>query len=108
MAGAAQVSLTVNGVLGTFKSMFDYYVLHTGLLAAEFVAAGTFPYRAEFDDRNIDIHNDGLRDNVYTPLSVARFMADTAVVILSEARQQAGGDQDQVAEGLAFAEHVGG
>lgn len=108
LAGAAPVSLTVNGVRGSFQSMFDYYVLHTGLLADEFVAAGTFPYRAEFDDRNIDINNDGLRDNVYTPLSVARFMADTAVVILSEARQQAGVDQDQVAEGIAFAEYFGG
>jgi hypothetical protein len=82
---AIPVGLVTSGIRGEFQSMLDYYVLYTGMLADEFVLAGTFPYRQEFDDRMIFDNNAGLLGDVYNPLSRSRFMADTGVVMLENA-----------------------
>lgn len=106
---AGSISLTVNGVRGAFQSMFDYYVLHTALITDEMVLAGTFPYRAEMDARRIAPNNEGLLDNLYTPLSTARFMADTAIAILAAAEGggSAGGGVDEAerVDGVAQAKY---
>jgi hypothetical protein len=98
------VALTVNGVRGAFQSMFDYYVMHTAILTDEMILAGTFPYRAEMDARSITSNNEGLLGDLYTPLSTARFMADTAVAIL-DAAAGAGGDEAERLEGVALARY---
>lgn len=97
------IALTVNGVRGAFQSMFDYYVMHTALLTDEMVLAGTFPYRAEMDARSITSNNEGLLGDLYTPLSTARFMADTAVPILDAAAGT--GDENERLEGVALAKY---
>jgi hypothetical protein len=104
---AGSVALTVNGVRGSFQSMFDYYVLHTALLTDEMVLAGTFPYRAEMDARTIDANNEGLLGDLYTPLSTARFMADTAVAILTAAQGGANVDEAERLEGVALSKYYG-
>lgn len=107
LSGGAPVALTVNGVRGAFQSMFDYYVLHTALITDEMVTAGTFPYRAEMDARDIAANNDGLRDDLYTPLSTARFMADTAVAMLTDAQGRNGVDEHERLAGVALAKYYG-
>jgi hypothetical protein len=107
LAGEAPVDLTINGVRGAFQEMMDNYVLHTGLLTDEFVLAGTFPYRQEIDERSVPTNNQGLLGELYTPLSVARFMADTGVVVLQEALD-AGGDPGPLADGIALGKFLGG
>ena len=97
-------ALTVNGVRGAFQSMFDYYVMHTAILTDEMILAGTFPYRAEMDARSITANNEGLLGDLYTPLSTARFMADTAVAIL-DAAAGGGGDEAERLEGVALAKY---
>lgn len=104
---AGSVALTVNGVRGSFQSMFDYYVLHTALLTDEMVLAGTFPYRAEIDARAIDSNNEGLLNDFYTPLSTARFMADTAVAILEAAKGQAAVSETERQDGIALSKYYG-
>lgn len=104
---AGSVALTVNGVRGSFQSMFDYYVLHTALLTDEMVLAGTFPYRAEMDARTIDPNNEGLLGDLYTPLSTARFMSDTAVAILTAAQGGASVDEAERLEGVALSKYYG-
>jgi len=96
-------ALTVNGVRGAFQSMFDYYVMHTAILTDEMILAGTFPYRAEMDARSITSNNEGLLGDLYTPLSTARFMADTAVAILDAAAGT--GDENERLEGVALAKY---
>ncbi|HET7622736.1 MAG TPA: hypothetical protein VFK39_12605 [Gemmatimonadaceae bacterium] len=97
------VALTVNGVRGAFQSMFDYYVMHTAILTDEMILAGTFPYRAEMDARSITSNNEGLLGDLYTPLSTARFMADTAVAILDAAAGT--GDETERLKGLALSKY---
>ena len=109
LAGEAPVDLTINGVRGAFQEMMDNYVLHTGLLVDEFVASGTFPYRQEIDERTIPTNNQGLLGELYTPLSVARFMADTGAVVLEEALTSgSGADRTQLEQGIALAKYFGG
>ncbi|HEY9516066.1 MAG TPA: hypothetical protein VIQ74_10350 [Gemmatimonadaceae bacterium] len=98
------VALTVNGVRGAFQSMFDYYVMHTAILTDEMILAGTFPYRAEMDARSITANNEGLLGDLYTPLSTARFMADTAVAIL-DAAAGGGGDETERLNGVALSKY---
>ncbi len=96
-------ALTVNGVRGAFQSMFDYYVMHTAILTDEMILAGTFPYRAEMDARSITSNNEGLLGDLYTPLSTARFMADTAVAMLDAAAGTA--DEAERLDGIALAKY---
>ncbi len=104
---AGSIALTVNGVRGSFQSMFDYYVLHTALITDEMVLAGTFPYRAEMDARAIATNNEGLLGDLYTPLSTARFMADTAVAILQAAQGGEGVDETERLDGVAQSKYYG-
>ncbi len=97
-------ALTVNGVRGAFQSMFDYYVMHTAILTDEMILAGTFPYRAEMDARSITSNNEGLLGDLYTPLSTARFMADTAIAIL-DAAAGGGGDETERLKGIALSKY---
>ena len=99
------VALTVNGVRGAFQSMFDYYVMHTAIITDEMVLAGTFPYRAEMDARSITANNEGLLGDLYTPLSTARFMADTAVAILDAAAGGSATDEGARLEGVALSKY---
>ena len=104
---SGSIALTVNGVRGAFQSMFDYYVLHVGLITDEMVLAGTFPYRAEMDARSITSNNEGLLGDLYTPLSTARFMADTAVAILDAAAGGTGVDEAERLAGVAQSKYYG-
>ena len=106
---AIPVALVTAGVRGEFQNMFDYYVLYTGMLADEFVLAGTFPYRQEFDDRMIFDNNAGLLGDVYNPMSRSRFMADTGVVLLENAigTDVAGITDDELREAAAVATYYG-
>jgi hypothetical protein len=78
--------------------------MHTAILTDEMMLAGTFPYRAEMDARSITANNEGLLGDLYTPLSTARFMADTAVAIL-DAAAGGGGDEAERLEGVALAKY---
>ncbi len=108
LAGDAPVDLTINGMRGAFQEMMDNYVLHTGMLTDEFVLSGTFPYRQDIDERAVQTNNQGLLGELYTPLSVARFMADTSVVILQGALDGGGGDPSPLAAGIALGKYFGG
>lgn len=108
LEGAAPVALTINGVRGSFQAMYDYYVLHTGILADEFILAGTFPYRQEMDERAVTLNNDGLLNDLYAPLSTARFLADTAVAMLEGAQGEPGVDPAALRDGIALAQYFGG
>lgn len=107
---AIPVDMVSSGIRGEFQNMFDYYVLYTGMLADEFVLAGTFPYRQEFDDRMVFDNNAGLLGDVYNPLSRARFMADTGVVLLENAIGSgvAGITDEELREAAAEAKLYGG
>ena len=70
--------------------------------------AGTFPYRREFDDRFITSNNPGLLNEVYQPIGLARFEADTGVVILENSKGTPGLDPAQIQEGIAFGKVLGG
>jgi len=107
LAGEAPVDLTINGMRGAFQEMMDNYVLHAGMLVDEFILAGTFPYRQDIDERAIQTNNQGLLGELYTPLSVARFMADTSVVILEDAIA-AGGSDEALQQGVALGKYLGG
>ena len=108
LAGDAPVDLTINGMRGAFQEMMDNYVLHTGILVDEFVLAGTFPYRQDIDERSIQTNNEGLLGELYTPLSVARFMADTGVVVLQDAVGTTAADPAQLDAGIALGKYFGG
>jgi len=107
LTGGAPVDLTVNGIRGAFQEMMDNYVMHTGMMTDEFILAGTFPYRAEIDERATLTNNSGLLNELYNPISVTRFMADTGVVILEEAEGRPGLDEAEVRQGLALAKYYG-
>jgi len=108
LAGDAPVDLTINGMRGAFQEMMDNYVLHTGMMTDEFILAGTFPYRQDIDERAVQTNNQGLLGELYTPLSVARFMADTSVVILQGALDAGTGDQSALQAGIALGTYLGG
>lgn len=109
LAGDAPVDLTINGVRGAFQEMMDNYVLHTGMMTDEFILAGTFPYRQEIDERAVQTNNQGLLGELYTPLSVARFMADTGAVVLEEALGTgSAADRAQMEAGIALSKYFGG
>lgn len=108
LAGDAPVDLTVNGMRGAFQEMMDNYVLHTGMLVDEFILAGTFPYRQDIDERAVQTNNQGLLGELYTPLSVARFMTDTSVVILGDALESGSGNASELAESIALGKYLGG
>lgn len=107
LAGGAPIDLTVNGIRGAFQEMMDNYVMHTGMMTDEFILAGTFPYRQEIDERATVTNNSGLLNELYNPLSVARFMADTGVVILEDAVGRPGLDEDELRQGMALAKYYG-
>jgi hypothetical protein len=106
---AIPVDLVTSGIQGEFQNMFDYYILYTGMLADEFVLAGTFPYRQEFDDRLVFDNNAGLLGDVYNPMSRTRFMADTGVVLLENAigTDVPGITDDELREAAAVATYYG-
>ncbi len=108
LAGNAPVDLTINGMRGAFQEMMDNYVLHTGMMTDEFILSGTFPYRQDIDERAVQTNNQGLLGELYTPLSVARFMADTSVVILQGALDAGTGDLAQLDAGIALGKYLGG
>lgn len=107
LAGDAPVDLTINGMRGAFQDMMDNYILHAGMLVDEFVLAGTFPYRQEIDERAVQTNNSGLLNELFNPLQVTRFMADTGVVILQAAQDDPGADQAALAAGIALGKYYG-
>lgn len=103
------VSMVTSGIQGAFQGMLGYYILYTGMLTDEFILAGTFPYRAEVDDRRVFDNNSGILGSVYNPLSVSRFMADTGVVMLENAIGGGGGVTDaELREAIAVGKYYGG
>ncbi|MHB1224746.1 MAG: hypothetical protein ACYC2G_12010 [Gemmatimonadaceae bacterium] len=104
----APIGITINGARGAFQNAYDRHILYTDLLADAFVAAGTFPYQAEVDDRIVRANNEGLLGDMYTPLSVARFMADTAIALLDLAQGGVGVDEAARLEGIAQSRYFGG
>jgi hypothetical protein len=108
LGASAPIGITINGARGAFQRAYDRHVLYTDLLSDAMVAAGTFPYQAEVDDRVIRANNEGLLGDMYVPLSVARFMADTASAILEQAKGGAGVDESARLEAVALARYFGG
>ena len=104
----APISITINGARGAFQASFDRYVLYTDLLSDAMVAAGTFPYQAEIDDRIVRTNNEGLLGDVYIPLSTARFMADTALAVLEGAAGAPNVNESERLNGVALARYYGG
>ena len=108
-AESIPVSMVTSGIQGAFQEMLDYYILYTGMLTDEFILAGTFPYRAEVDDRRVFDNNSGILGSVYNPLSVSRFMADTGVVMLENAIGGGGGVSDaELREAITVGKYYGG
>lgn len=108
LGASAPIGITINGARGAFQRAYDRHILYTDLLSDAFVAAGTFPYQAEVDDRIIRSNNEGLLGDMYTPLSVARFMADTAIAILDQAKGGVGVNEAARLEGVAQSRYFGG
>lgn len=108
LGASAPIGITINGARGAFQRAYDRHVLYTDLLGDAFVAAGTYPYMAEVDDRIIRANNEGLLGDMYVPLSVARFMADTAIALLDLAKGGVGVDETARLEGLAQSRYFGG
>jgi len=104
----APIGITINGARGAFQRAYDRHILYTDLLSDAFVAAGTFPYQAEVDDRLIRANNEGLLGDMYVPLSVARFMADTAIALLDQAKGGVGVDEAARLQGVAQSRYFGG
>lgn len=108
LGASAPIGITINGARGAFQRAYDRHILYTDLLADAFVAAGTFPYQAEVDDRIVRANNEGLLGDMYVPLSVARFMADTAIALLDLAKGGVGVDEQARLEGVAQSRYFGG
>ena len=110
LTGPGAVAPVNAGVVGDFREMMDNYVRYTGLLTDEFLLAGTFPTRREVDDRQINVDNATLTDEVYTPLQVSVVSSDRAAQQLANAAS----DPDyadilgDVQKGLARAQLFGG
>lgn len=108
LGASAPIGITINGARGAFQRAYDRHILYTDLLSDAFVAAGTFPYQAEVDDRIVRANNEGLLNDMYVPLSVARFMADTAIAILDIAKGSPGVDEAERLRGVAQSRYFGG
>jgi hypothetical protein len=88
----ANAQLIVNGAIGDFECAFNRYVVGSGLLGDELVAAISRIDNYEYDRRTLAPNhpygtgtcNSSQIPGVYTPLSVARAAADTAVAKLEE------------------------
>ncbi|HKJ75578.1 MAG TPA: hypothetical protein VKA64_00060 [Gammaproteobacteria bacterium] len=85
LSGPGAVAPVNAGVIGDFREMMDNYVRYTGLMTDEFLLAGTFPTRREVDDRQINVDNATLTDEMYTPLQVTVVSADRAAQQLGNA-----------------------
>lgn len=80
-AGPAAVPTLINGMVGSYHEAADDIVRYTSLLTDEMINSGTFPTRTQVDSRRIQPSNQTLADEMYTPLHLARFMADTTVYL---------------------------
>lgn len=105
---AAPISLTINGALGAFQSAYPREAMLTGVLTDELVNAGTDPARSEIDSRTFPNNNENLLNFSYIPLSTARFMADTALVILEAAKGGVGVSEAERLPAVALVRYLGG
>lgn len=110
LQGPGEVSTILNGIYGAFNEQFDNYVLYSGLLTDEFIAAGTFPTRIQVDNRDILVDNGTVTDDVAEVMHRARLTADTAVVIFSAALDDEAFAEvtDDLRKGIAVGQLYGG
>ena len=110
LTGPASVPAVVNGIVGDFAEALDSYARYAGLFTDEFILAGTFPTRLEFDERRIVEDNATMNGAIYEPLSTARFTADTGVVnfeaLLNDA--EFADVRPTMLQGIAFGKLFGG
>ena len=88
LEGPESVPVAVAGLINDFQSMLEDYILYEGLFTDEFILAGTFPTRFDVDERNIRASNGSVLGDVYEPLNVARFTADTGAVRFATALEK--------------------
>ena len=74
-SGPAAVPLTINGVINDVANMSEHYALYSGMFTDEFILAGTFPTRAEVDNRAINASNATIAGEVDESLQTARRQA---------------------------------
>ena len=110
LGGPASVPAVVNGIVGDFPEALDGYVRYAGLFTDEFILAGTFPTRLEFDERRVVEDNSNMNGGIYEPVSTARFTADTGVVNLEAVLNDAefADVRPTMLEGIAFGKLFGG
>ncbi|HEX6940028.1 MAG TPA: hypothetical protein VF158_11505 [Longimicrobiales bacterium] len=110
LQGPGEISTQINGIIGAFNEQFDNYVLYSGLLTDEFLAAGTFPTRIEVDARRMLADNATLTDEVAEVMHRARLMADTSVVNFTAAKDDPAFSDviDLLDEGIVTGQFYGG
>jgi hypothetical protein len=98
------------GVVNEFRTMYDFYVLYTGLLTDEFILAGTFPTRREIDQRNPISNNVSINADVWSPVSVTRAVADQMVNEFNSAlgTDEFDSETASLQRGIAFGNLYGG
>jgi starch-binding outer membrane protein, SusD/RagB family len=110
LAGPSAVPTLVNGMAGSTHRALDAVVRYSALLADEMILGGTFPDRADVDRRRILDTNTVVADELYSPLHVARFQADTTVMILESRLDDPAFEEvlESLNEGIALGRLYGG
>ena len=108
----AFATLLVNSTVGDFECGYGAFVAVGGLLSDELVDVGITASRWPYDRRDVQTSDgaystnacDNTTPGVYTPISTARFTADTVSAMLqSWTEAQVPGRQDLLAKALIYA-----
>lgn len=104
----ASLPVAVAGMVGDFQEYIDNHVLYTGLFTDEFLLAGTFPTRNEYDKLGpINVSNTSLNQDLWEIVNVSRFSADNLVAGLMLGIGDPEFDQDVTLEGIALGQYYG-
>ena len=108
----AFATLLVNSTVGDFECGYGAFVAVGGLLSDELVDVGITASRWPYDRRDVQTSDgaystntcDNTTPGVYTPISTARYTADTVSALLKTwTDQQVPGRQDLLAKALIYA-----
>lgn len=102
LAGPSSVPTRINGVIGDLTQATENHVLYAGLYTDEFILAGTFPTRAEVDERRISRSNGTTTSEVAEVLQTAHDQADRLVNDFESFLGDEDFDQDDLRDGIAI------
>jgi len=106
VADPASLPIAIAGVVGDFQLMLDTYARYSGMSVDEFILSGTFPTRAQVDERRT-LSDNATLTGVYEIIHVARFSADNLVQAASGLVGDPEVDQDLVSQALAIGQFYG-